>query len=278
VPTWIHYLHAAYAPEVAVSPRTRVSASLGRRYYLTREAAALRSAPIVICNSGATAADVQRCYGVAAARTRVVYYGIDAEAFAAAGDAERRDARRALGIDEDRPVAAFVGALGDRRKGFDLLFEAWRSLSASRGWDAALVVIGAGVEQRHWAARAEAAGLKHVHVLGFRTDVAPLLAATDVLVHPARYEAYGLGVHEAVCRGVPAIVSGCAGIAERFPPALAPLVLPAGASAPDVATALRRWSDDPPGWRRRTAPLSAALRERTWDHMAADIAAAIEAA
>src|SRR5204862_7359665 len=33
VPTWVHYLHAAYAPDVAVSLRTRLSSSLGRRYY-----------------------------------------------------------------------------------------------------------------------------------------------------------------------------------------------------------------------------------------------------
>ena len=37
------------------------------------------------------------------------------------------------------------------------------------------------------------------------------------MVHPARYEAYGLGVHEAICRGLPAIVSAGAGIAELYP-------------------------------------------------------------
>ena len=30
VPTWIHYLHAAYQPQVASSWRTRISASAGR--------------------------------------------------------------------------------------------------------------------------------------------------------------------------------------------------------------------------------------------------------
>ena len=278
VPTWIHYLHAAYAPAVAASLRTRLSASAGRRYYLSREAAALAAAPLVICNSRVTAADVQRHYGVPASKTAVVYYGIDAAAFAPATDAERTAARAALDLPADRPVAIFIGALGDRRKGFDLLFDAWRTLSSDGGWNAELIVAGAGAEQEAWASRARAAGLTGLRVLGFRTDVAALLAAADVLVHPARYEAYGLGVHEAICRGVPAIVSATAGIAERFPPDLAPLLLPANATAADVAAALVRWSGDAAGWRARVADLSAAFRARTWDHMAADIAAAVEAA
>jgi len=278
VPTWIHYLHAAYAPEVAASLRTRVSASAGRRYYLSREAAALGAAPLVICNSRVTAADVQRHYGVPPSKTAVVYYGIDTTAFAPATDAERLTARAALDLPPDTPVAIFIGALGDRRKGFDVLFDAWRTLSSGGDWNARLIVAGAGAEQELWAARARAAGLTGLHVLGFRTDVAVLLAAADVIVHPARYEAYGLGVHEAICRGVPAIVSATAGIAERFPPELGPLLLPAGATAADVAAALVRWQRDAAGWRARVADLSAAFRARTWDHMAADIAAAVEAA
>jgi glycosyltransferase involved in cell wall biosynthesis len=277
-PTWIHYLHAAYTPEVASSLRTRVSASAGRRYYLAREAAALRAAPLVICNSRVTAADLQRHYGVPAAKTAVVYYGIDAAAFGPSGERERLEARAALGIPAERPVAMFIGALGDRRKGFDLLFDAWRSLSAGGGWNAELIVAGAGAEQGAWASRAHAAGLTGVRMLGFRTDVATLLAAADVLVHPARYEAYGLGVHEAICRGVPAIVSAAAGVAERLPADLGPLVLPADAGAGDVAAALVRWQRDAAGWRARVAEVSAAFRARTWDHMAADVAAAVEAA
>src|SRR5262249_4170873 len=126
--------------------------------------------------------------------------------------------------------------------------------------------------------RTRAAGLTGVRVLGFRTDVASLLAAADVLVHPSRYEAYGLGVHEAICRGVPAIVSATAGVAERFPADLAPLLLPAGAGAADVAAALVRWQRDAAGWRARIAHVSASFRSRTWEHMAADVAAAVEAA
>ena len=46
-----------------------------------------------------------------------------------------------------------------------------------------------------------------VRFLGFRRDMPAVFAACDLLIHPARYEAYGLAVHEALCRGLPALVT-----------------------------------------------------------------------
>jgi glycosyltransferase involved in cell wall biosynthesis len=277
VPTWIHYLHAAYTPDVAVSLRTRISASAGRRYYLRRERAALAAAPLVICNSERTADDVQRHYGAPRSRLRVVYYGSDPDAFGPASAAERESARQALGIRNGRRVAAFIGALGDRRKGFDVLFDAWRSLSADRSWDVDLLVAGEGAEADAWRARAAQAGIDgRLRFLGFRRDVPTVLAAADVVVHPARYEAYGLGVHEAVCRGVPAIVTQIAGVTERFPPSLGSLVVSSPPRAEALATSLRAWRAAADAWRGRVAPVGAALRRRTWDDMSAEIVAAIE--
>jgi len=277
VPTWIHYLHAAYEPRVASSWRTRLSASAGRWYYLRRERAALAAAPLVICNSERTADDVRRHYQVPDSRLRVVYYGSDAAAFKAPSAAERVEARRALGVTNGRMVAAFIGALGDRRKGFDVVFDAWRALSATPGWDVDLVVAGEGAEADAWRARAAQAGLNgRMRFLGFRRDVPALLAAADVLVHPARYEAYGLGVHEAVCRGVPSIVTDTAGVAERFPPALGSLIMSSPPRAEALATSLRAWRASAETWRARVAPVGAALRARSWDDMAAEIVAAVE--
>ena len=51
-----------------------------------------------------------------------------------------------------------------------------------------------------------------------------VFAACDLLIHPARYEAYGLAVHEALCRGLPALVSATAGVAERYPEDLGQLL------------------------------------------------------
>jgi glycosyltransferase involved in cell wall biosynthesis len=279
VPTWIHYLHAAYRPEAAGPPRSRLAAWAGRRYYLRRERAAIAAAPLVICNSGRTAADVQRHYGVPDLRIRVIYYGSDPAAFGPVDPPARAQARRALGVADGRRAAVFIGALGDRRKGFDLVMDAWRALAADPAWDVDLLVAGEGAEAAAWQARAAAAGLDgRVRFLGFRRDIASVVAAADVLVHPARYEAYGLGVHEAICRGVPSIVTSGSGVAERLPPTLGSLVLSSPPRADALATSLRAWRSAAEDWTARVAPVGAALRARTWDHMAAEIVAAMEAA
>jgi glycosyltransferase involved in cell wall biosynthesis len=276
--TWVHYLHAAFAPATA-SFRTRVSSSVGRRYYLSRERAVISRAALVICNSRKTAEDVHRHYRVAQSRLRVVYYGVDGTAFSPRTDDQRRSSRAALGIRPDRRVALFIGALGDRRKGFDALFEAWKMVAADPAWDVDLIVAGTGAERAIWERRAaDAFPPERMRFLGFRADVADVIAAADVLVHPARYEAYGLGVHEAICRGVPALVTRTAGIAERYPASLRDLLIDDAVDASAVTEALRRWHGGADTWRERCEPFAESLRSRSWDAMAAEIAALVEGA
>ena len=278
-PTWVHYVHAAYVPQVAAGVRARTAAAIGRRLFLARERDALSRASAVICNSARTAADVRRHYGIAADRVRVVYYGSDPDAFGPITGDERAAARAALGLDPVRPTAVFVGALGDRRKGFDLLFEAWRRLCAAGGWDVDLAVAGRGAEADAWQRRAHAARLSdRLHFLHFRDDVPRVLAASDLLVHPARYEAYGLGVHEALTRGLPVIVTASSGVTERIPAALAPLVLPDPPSVDALVERLRAWQHASAEWRAVAGTAGAALRARTGDDMADDIVRIIEAA
>ena len=59
----------------------------------------------------------------------VIYYGIDAEQFRPPFAGERDATRAELGWPADRPVVLFIGALGDRRKGFDTLHKAWEMLT-----------------------------------------------------------------------------------------------------------------------------------------------------
>ena len=274
-PTWIHYLHAAYESQAA-NTRARISAVAGHRRFLAAEAEAIRRAPAIICNSERTANDVRTHYGVPAERIRVVYYGTDGDDFAAITEPSRVAARDLIGVKHERPLAIFVGALGDRRKGFDLLFDAWARLCADPTWDADLVVAGLGAELPAWRQRAEDRGLgARVTFLGFRVDVPRILAAADVIVHPARYEAYGLGVHEALCRGIPAIVSHDAGVSERLSADLKPLTLSALTPAL-LIDRLRLWRDDATGWSARARSLGATLRLRAWDDMAVEIAGIVE--
>lgn len=271
---WVHYVHAAYEPR---SARRRALGAITHRHNLRHETASLGRARLVICNSHRTAADITRLKGVEPERIRVVYYGIDPIRFAQIVPDERVHARRRLSLPDGRLTALFVGALGDRRKNFDTLFDAWRTLCGSADWDVDLIVAGTGAELPAWRSRAaEQIPRGRIEFLDFHADVASLLAAGDVLIHPARYEPYGLAVHEALSRGIPAFVSHGAGVAERYPIALRSMLLTDPESAAGLCTALRRWRSEMPLFNRQTAALAESLRSRTWDDMAGEIVSAIE--
>jgi glycosyltransferase involved in cell wall biosynthesis len=269
---WVHYVHAAYQPHARGSAAYRLKTRLTHRYALAGEQAALAKAQVVICNSERTRRDVTERVGVRESRTHVVYYGSDPDRFSPVKPAERLAARQKLGWRNDRPLVVFIGALGDRRKGFDTLFAAWQIVCQDPSWDCTLVVIGAGAELPAWRNRAEAAELsERVWFLGFRRDVPTILAASNLLVHPARYEAYGLGVHEALCRGIPAMVSAEAGVAERFPAELNHLLIPDPDDSVDLADRLTQWRKNLDDGGAAVTSLSATLRMHTWDKMAEQI-------
>jgi glycosyltransferase involved in cell wall biosynthesis len=265
---WVHYLHAAHSSPAAGGWLRRQRVARANALYLANERAAIPRARMVICNSRRTARDVHRAYNLPIERLHVVYYGSDKATFAPVTPEQRASARQALGWNS-QPVALFVGALGDYRKGFDRLFDAWTILTRDPNWDVALAVAGAGAELG-WQQRAAAEGMRDVRFLGFREDIAQVMAASDVLVHPARYEAYGLGVHEALCRAVPAIVSKDAGVAERYPEELRDLLIDDVERAEEIADRLQRWREAGTGLASVVQTFSRRLHSRTWDDMAAE--------
>ena len=190
-------------------------------------------------------------------RVHTIYYGIDPEKFRPASVPERNEARHLLGLPRNRPVVAFIGGLGhDRRKGFDVLFDAWCQCSTYTDWDASLVVAGTGPELNYWKRRVVESGRTNdIHFLGFTKEVCTLLAAADVLVSPTRFEPYGQGVHEALCCGLAVFVTRCAGIAERFPAELDDLLLDDPPNAVQLCERLRTWHKDIEGYRRKDVPI-----------------------
>ena len=85
---------------------------------------------------------------------------------------------------------------------------------------------------------------------------------------PVRYESYGLNVQEALCRGVPAIVSASAGVAERYSSALHELLLPDPEDVNDLICRMLRWRTHRDDWRARVIEFSKALRAYSWRDMA----------
>lgn len=266
---WVHCVHAAWPCDDAGAPAWfRVKNRIAKWRARSRERGAVPRARLVVANSERTRRDLVRQVGVDARRIETVYPGSD-PAWTPGGEAERQAARRQLDADPERPLVAFVGALShDRNKGFDRLLAAWRALG--REWDADLVVAGGGNGLAAARRRAEAAGLgRRVRFLGFTPRVGELLTAADLLVSPVGYEAYGLSAHEAICRGVPVLVSAAAGVAERFPPELAGMLPPDPGDPADLARRLADWRADMAGWQSRFARLGEELRRTSLDDMAA---------
>jgi glycosyltransferase involved in cell wall biosynthesis len=265
---WVHYVHAAYEPSQQTGLLRQLKGQFSRRLFLSTEKKALESARVIIVNSNRTKRDLIEKLAIPEDKIHTVYLGVDPQVFYPVNADEKTVLRQNLGWDENKAVVLFIGALGDRRKGFDTLFTAWQQLCKSPDWDAKLVVVGSGAELPLWQSRTADAGISNINFLGFRDDVPKLLQAADCLVAPTRYEAYGLGVHESLCCGLPALVSADAGVAERYPEELKDLLIPDPDDADDLATRLQKWQKDKQYYNELLFSLSDELRSYTWDDMA----------
>jgi glycosyltransferase involved in cell wall biosynthesis len=269
---WVHAVHAVWhvlddgAPSW-VKLKNRAVKALARR----QERMALRSARVAIANSHRTRRALIEAGLVDPSLAHVVYLGSD-PSWAAATAAERAAARAAFHIPDGHPAVAFVGTLGfDLNKGFDVLWCAWERLAATGGWDATLLVAGGGGRLPFWRREAVHAGLPNIRFLGNTPRVREVLAAADLLVSPVRYEAYGLNVQEALCRGAAVMVTDAAGIVERFDDELTGCLLPRDLTAELLADRLREWAEDVEGWRARAASTAVKLQRRSWDEMASEL-------
>jgi glycosyltransferase involved in cell wall biosynthesis len=273
---WVHFVHHAWSSEARglFRLKVRINGAIDRYY----ERHAIRKAIIVLANSNRTRSDLIQHLRLDPARVHTVYLGTDSS-WGPASASDRLAARKWLYLCPEKPLVVFIGALGgDNRKGFDVLWSAWRYLSSRGGeWDADLVVAGDGAALSRWKSEVAKAGLDgRVRFLGATDRIKELLAAADLLVSPVRYEAYGLNVQEAICRGVPALVSSCAGVAERYTDALVPMLLSDPNDVEDLVRKLLLWRSNPLYCKQQFEPLGARLRRYTWADMAAQIVSIVE--
>ena len=241
------------------------------------EKAAFQRARLIISNSKRTTDELVKYFSVDPSRVHTVYLGSD-PTWGPVSPQERGASRRLLQVAESRSLAVFVGGLGyDDRKGFDVLYRAWEMLCSRPDWDVDLMVAGSGPAAPAWQAKVKQSGLEHrIRLLGFTDQVKSVLAAADLLISPVRYESYGLNVQEAICRGVPAMVSASAGVAEQYEAGFAPLLLPNPEDADDLMERLLAWRSNQQAWRVRFQPFGDRLRSRSWRDTAADFVSIVE--
>ena len=133
--------------------------------------------------------------------------GYGGQGKAAAG---KQKTRRGLGILENAVVILFVGKLIPKKRPLDLL-EAYKSLNSSA---LALVFVGDGTLRNELEEYCKEHNLKNVHFVGFKnqTELSDYYAVADIFVLPSGAgETWGLVVNEAMCFGLPVVVSSVVG-------------------------------------------------------------------
>jgi len=142
-------------------------------------------------------------------RATVVVHGIELEPVREAlarRDRSRADVRGALGLGDGELLALTVANLR-REKAYDVLLRAAR-MSVDRRVPVTFAAVGRGPLRGELVAQHARLGLgDHFRFLGQRADVLDLLAASDLFVLPSRQEGLPVALMEAVCMGVPAVVT-----------------------------------------------------------------------
>ncbi len=261
---WVHYLHAAYE-EKGRGPWDDWRATRFR----AEERNALLQAGSIVTTAERNREDLVRLFGIRREKIHVIPLGTDPARFRPPTPAERAAVREELGIRGAGPVMGFVGALGDRRKGFDTLYAAWARLGPRIPGSSCLVVAGAGRELEFWRNRAQTEGLgERMKFLGFHRDVPRLLWACDAVIAPSRYEPYSLAAQEALASGAPCFLSRQAGMAERYPKELSGLLLDRPEDISELASRVEAWAKDPQSYRGKVAGFGERIRAYTWSRMA----------
>ncbi len=147
--------------------------------------------------------------------------GVDTERYAPLED--KRPLRRELGLPEEPPLVVFVGAVM-KRKGVDVLLEAWKKVAA-RDERTVLVIVGPDTfdeVQRHlddFAREAKEIAERtvggRVIFTGMTDRVHDYLRASDIFVFPSRAEGMPASPLEALSCGLPCVLAPMEGIAEQ---------------------------------------------------------------
>lgn len=121
--------------------------------------------------------------------------------------AEQRTALRTeLTGNPARPLIISVGRLHEQ-KGYPMLLDAFAAVHQQCP-DAALVIVGGGVQEQELEAKIDALSLRgHASLAGRRNDVPALLAASDIYVNSSLWEGLPVTVLEAMSARLPIVAT-----------------------------------------------------------------------
>jgi len=185
----------------------------------------LRRADAAVAVSRTVAALVAERYGVPRRKLRVIYNGVDVNAFAPS--TQRSKAKQELGLDPSEPVVLNVARFAPV-KGQRYLIEAVARMSVRPR----CVLLGWGDDKENLRALATSLGVaERVIFAGPTRDVIRYLHAADVFVFPSLREGLGNALLEAMACGLPVVASDVAVLHEVAGEEEAVFVPPADSAA-----------------------------------------------
>ncbi len=225
-----------------------------RRWRLLRPvfAASLRRAERIIAISRAIAGTMVSLEGVPREKIEVVHYGLEGEDFASQAVPGRL--RADLGL-QDEPLIGFVGRMV-AQKGVDVLLRAFVALRSTLP-EAHLLLAGDGPQMAAMLSLARSLRLRKHHFLGWRSDVADIMADIDVLAMPSRWEGFGLVALQATALARPVVASRVSALPEIVEDHITGMLVP-----PEDPHALARALREVLSMPERGSALGRAGRER----------------
>lgn len=161
----------------------------------------------VICNSEYVLRHMRKQLLRNPGKAYLIYKGMDISWF----EGIQPLLRESLGIPEN---SILVGCVANFRKvkGVAYLLEATRYLDPSM--PVHFLLAGKGMEEAGAGSLVAPEFRDRVHFTGFRSDIYEVISACDIYVQPSLSESLSRSVMEAMCIGIPCIVSNAGGLVE----------------------------------------------------------------
>jgi len=201
-------------------------------FRFVERALARRAARVIAITDSLARFQVERV-GLPAAKVEVIHYGLD-------------DLPQAWGANPPDPVPPDAKVLLcvcrlEPQKGVDVAITALHDIPGAH-----LVVLGEGPQR----AELESLAGERIHLLGRVPDVAAWLRRASLLVHPVRWEGFGLALLEAMLASLPVVATNVSSIPEIVVDRETGLLVPPD-DAPALAAAVNRVLNDPSGYGER---------------------------
>jgi glycosyltransferase involved in cell wall biosynthesis len=204
---------------------------------LAMELAAGRLTDVFMTVSNEEAADARRLH---IARAPIaIGNGRDPAVFRPDPEARAR-IRAALGVAADRVVVTALSRLV-RHKGYPELLAAMRDVPAELWVVGERLASDHGEDMEPYFAAADLG--PRLRRLGYRSDVAAVLAASDIFVLPSHFEGLPMSIIEAMLCGLPVVATAIRGPREQVVAGQTGILVPPR-SVPDLARALSMLATD----------------------------------